>query len=84
MRVAGGACGPGREAADERHHEMPASHERFLVCRGDDLARLERGEDGPQGYETAGRNHDEVHVGDAEGGGGEEEWDEALDDDLED
>ena len=41
---------------------MAAGDERLLVGRRDDLARLQRGDDGPQADDTARADYDEVDV----------------------
>jgi len=63
MRIVGRPRSPGRQASHERHHQVAAGNERFLVRRGHDLARLECRENRAQGNEPTRCHHHEVNVG---------------------
>src|ERR1035437_4977278 len=60
--VAGSAGRSRRQSAGEWHDQVAARDQRLLVGRGNDLARLERGEDGPQRDQPARGNDHKINV----------------------
>ena len=62
MSVAGSAGRSRRQPAGEWHDQVAARHQRLLVGRGHDLARLQRREDGPQGDQPARGNDHKINV----------------------
>ena len=62
--VTGSLGGDARgELPGERHDEMAARDERFLVGSCDDLSGGEGRYDGPEAHDAAGADDDEIHVG---------------------